>query len=226
MLATPAYDGRIECRYAYGLVESIALCAANGIALHPVWWPGEALVQHARNMLIALAMEGEVDDLLFVDADQEFTSEQVFAILKHNVDCVGAPVRKKSDSEESYNVLAKSPFIPADRATGLWHVDAVGTGFLRLSRHALEGLWGASQPYAKNGQKARMIFELRIEDGQLVGEDTTMCRKLAALGIPVYLDPRFVPVHIGTKRYEGNFLNWISRLQKANGEPVCASHER
>lgn len=213
MLATPTHDGRVECTYANGVVEAVKLCAKSGIDLFPVWWPGEALVQHARNMLVAMALEAKVDDLIFVDADQEFTGEQVLALLCHKVDCVGAPVRLKTDEHEGYNVRALDGL--AGRNGGLWAVDGVGTGFLRLSREALKSLWELSEPYEKNGQKARMVFEVGVVDGRLVGEDVSMCLKLTHEKIPIHIDPSMVPGHIGPKNYKGNFKDWVARLHAA-----------
>lgn len=215
MLGTPAYDGRVDVGYTYSLVQSIQACADKGIALHPVWWPGEALVQHARNMLVKMALEANVEALLFADADQEWAPEEALALLSHPVDVVGAPVRKKTDDKELYNVRSKTPFMPVDKQSGLWIVDGIGTGFLKLSRKALVDLWKQSEPYDHNGVSVRMVFDVGVVDGRLMGEDTYMCEKLTALGYRIHLDPRFVVTHNGTKKFKGDFRAYIARLQAA-----------
>lgn len=214
MLATPAYDGRVEVTYTHSLVQTIRLCAANGIAVHPVWWPGEALVQHARNMLVAEALEARVDAVLFVDSDQEWQPEVALKLLKYPVDVVGAPVRKKSDTEESYNVRSHTPHFPVG-PSGLWIADAIGTGFLKVSQKALQAVWDASQPYSKGNQSTRMVFDVPVIDGQLYGEDTVFCHKLRECGYDIHVDFKAQVGHVGNKTYRGDFENYVKRLQAA-----------
>lgn len=210
MLATPSHDGKVEAVYANALVGTVKLCAGYGIELFPVIWPYEALVQHARNMLMALARQAEVDDVLLVDADQEWQPEAAVRLLSHEVQVVGLAVRRKEEAE-SYNVRSRQ--IPLRGAgNGLWLVDGIGTGFLRLAKSAIAALWDASESYAKNGQQTRMMFDVQVVNGQLVGEDVWMCGKLAALGIPIHLDPSFTVSHLGAKKYQGDFEAFVGKL--------------
>lgn len=213
MLATPTYDGKVECEYTHSLVQSIMLCAQHEINLYPVWWPHEALVQHARNMLLMLALEARVDDIVFVDADQTWEASEMLSLLTHKVDCVGAAVRLKCE-EERYNVRAIRPPYQSEHHHGLLIVDSVGTGFLRLSNSAMGSVWELSKPYTKNGQDARMAFDVCVVAGHLVGEDVTMCEKLKEWGIDVHIDPAINPGHIGHKKYTGNFANYLARLMQ------------
>ncbi len=215
LLGTPCYDGRVDAWYAHSLVQTIKLCVASDIEILPVFMSYDSLVQRARNDIVKLAVEGGFDDLFFIDADQGWEPFWVLALLQHPVDVVGAPVIKKSDQPELYNVKSSSgPDMPVDPVTGLWIVDSVGTGFLRLSRKAFMALWGRSEEYrTDNGQVARWIFDVRPVDGRLVGEDVAMCGKLREAGIDVHIDPTFNPSHIGTKKWTGDFLAWIDRLK-------------
>jgi len=213
MLGTPAYDGRVDVGYTFSLVKSIQACAAYGIALHPVWWPGEALIQHARNMLVGLAVEGGVDDLIFVDSDEEWEPDHILALLSHPVDVVGAAVRKRTDEVEAYNVRSKTANIPVDIKTGLWLVDGIGTGFLRLSRRALTALFQNSEPYDHSGTKCRMVFDVGVVNGRLVGEDICMCDKLTALGFKIHVDPSFTITHVGTKKFKGCIQTYVEKLK-------------
>lgn len=213
MLATPAYSGQVEVEYTHALVQSIRACADFDINLKPVWWPGEALVQHARNMLVGIAIESKVDNVLFVDSDQSWQPQEAVALLRHPVDVVGAPVRRKSDSVEEYNVRVAGSEIRIDEATGLWQVSAIGTGFLSVSRKALQAVWDRSKPYRKGDQNTRMVFDVPVIDGELWGEDTIFCQKLTDAGFPIHVDPSFVVAHHGAKKYTGSFLNYIDQLR-------------
>lgn len=221
MLGTPAYDGRVDVGYAYSMLRSVQACQANGIALHPVWWPGEALVQHARNMLVKMALEAKVDALLFVDSDQEWEPENVLALLKHPVDVVGAPVPKKSDVED-YNVRVNGGHLTIDQKTGLWRVAGVGTGFLKLSIRALVALWTSAAAYSHGGHDCRMIFDVGIQDGRLIGEDFVLCEKLDILGIPIHVDPSFTVAHRGTKTWRGDFRKYVDGLSERENKAVAS----
>ncbi len=223
MLATPAHDWRADVRFFDSVLRTVKLCAEHGIEIIPVFLPGDALVQKARNDLVRMAIEASVDDIFFIDSDQFWEPEWVLRLLQYPVDVVGAPVRKKADDKEVYNVKANGPFIPVDEATGLWLPLAVGTGFLRLSRDALEAAWLASDEYTNpDGSAGRMVFDVRVLEGKLYGEDTILCGKLADAGFPIYLDPTFTVPHVGMKVYEGDFVAYIEGLQKT--ETVVAAN--
>jgi hypothetical protein len=215
MIATPSYDGTVGCHFAHSLVETVRLGMLAGVDVRAIYMPNDALIQRSRNDLVRIALESKFDDLIFIDADQEWKPEWVIQLLKHPVDCVGGAVRKKSDAE-SYNVKAASVQIPRDPRTGLLEVEGLGTGFLRLSNRALQALWDGAEEYKDDaGKVCRWIFDVRPINGRLVGEDIFMTMRLRQSGIKVYLDPTITCSHIGTKKWDGNFAAWLERLQKA-----------
>lgn len=208
LIGTPAHDGRVEAWYAHSLFQTGKIAAKRGVDLDAVIMSYDALVQCARNDLVALAIEHQYDDLIFIDSDQEWKPEWIFQLLAAPVDVIGGAVRKKSDIE-SYNVRAS---LPIENVNGLLAVSGVGTGFMRLSRKALTDAWAASTPYRRNGRECRMVFDLNIVDGELVSEDMTLCDKLGALGLPIFVDPDMTCSHIGAKKYSGDFAAWLAAL--------------
>ncbi len=213
LVGTPCYDGRIDVCYANALRQTEALCRSRGIEIVPIYLAYDALVQRARNDLVRLALEAGFGDMLFIDSDMEWEPQWALKLLEHPVDCVGAAYRKKTDAQELYTVRAHMP-IPVDLKTGLWVVEGVGTGFVRLSRKALQALWDASEEYENEGRKCRWIFDVCVVDHQLVSEDNIMCEKLRQLGINVHIDPSFTPTHIGMKKYVGDFAAYVAALNK------------
>ncbi len=216
LLGTPCFDGRPDAWYMHSVIQTIKVCAVRGIEIVPILMSYDAMVQRARNDLVKLALERGFDDLLFIDADEEWDPLWALALIEHDVDVVGGAVRKKTDDAELYNVRAASPFIPVERRTGLWLVDGIGTGFLRLSKRALQALWESAEPYRDNGSECRMVFNVAIVNGDLVSEDTFMCNTLKAAGFNIYLDPSFTVTHIGPKKFKGDFLTWVTLLQRAS----------
>lgn len=215
LIATPCYDGRTDVWFNHSLNESIKLAARHEVDLCPVYMSYDALIQRARNDLVRLAVESDMQDLIFIDSDQGWEPEWILKLLSYPVDVVGGAVRKKSDAEQ-YNVRAKLP-IPMDPATGLLIVEGLGTGFLRLSRKAFMALWNGSQEYRNEGRTCRMVFDVRIVDGELVSEDNIVSMKLKASGIPVHLDPSMTCDHIGAKRWTGDFAKWLAGFQPVQG---------
>ncbi len=211
LIGTPSYDGRLEAWYVNALRQTEAYCRPHGIEFTPVFLSYDALVQRARNDLVRLAVEGDYDDLFFIDSDIEWAPQWALKLLNHPVDCVGTAYRKKTDAQELYTVRSK---VPVPMENGLCVVEGVGTGFVRLSRKAFMALWDSSEEYENEGRKCRWIFDVCVVDGKLVSEDNIMCEKLRRLGFKVHVDPSFTPTHIGMKKYHGDFANYIARLNQ------------
>lgn len=222
IIGTPTHDGTVEVWYANSILYSYGRCLVNSIVLDPLYMAYDSLIQNARNDLVAAAIKGDYDDLIFIDADQDWNPDWILKLLAHPVDVVGGAVRKKTDKEERYNVVSATLPIPVDQRTGLMIVDAVGTGFLRLSKRALHDLWNSADDYTCQGKQARWIFDLRPVNGVLVGEDVLLCQKLRQLGYAIHVDPTMTCGHIGKKRWQGNFATWYEGYRSRTGAPASS----
>jgi len=206
MIGTPAHDGRVDVWYCHSLSNTIKALQDKDIELFPVYVTMDSLVQRARNDLVKLAVEGGIDDLIFIDSDQEWDPNDILKLLSYDVDVVGGTVVKKTDTPE-YNVKSLKEGLLQDPDNGLIKVQYVGTGFLRMSRKAFTAVWNMSEPYKCPQQDSRMVFELKVIDGDLVSEDNVFCDKWASLGGEVWIDPTITCNHIGAKKYTGDFFN-------------------
>ena len=218
LIGTPTMDGKVEAEYANCLAETMKLCIQRGIEVYPLFICYESIIQNIRNDIVAVAMKFDfITDLMWIDADQGWKPEWVPRLLNYPVDVVGGTVRKKTDERELYNVKHTSTGphdIPIDPATGLWIVDALGTGFLRMSRRALQVLWDNSEEYRVwEKEPSRWIFDIRPVNGSLVGEDVAVSGKLRQYGIQTHLDPSMTCSHIGSKKYVGDFQKWIANMK-------------
>lgn len=210
LIATPAYDGRLDVWYTNALVNTIRVAQANGIFVHPVFMSYDALIQRARNDLFGLAVEGEYDDMIFIDSDMEWAPEWVMELLSREEDVVGGTARKKTDDAEIYVAKTKDLTV---HENGLIKCEGLGTGFVRLSRKAFMALWDASPEYQNEGKTRRMICDVQVVDGQLYSEDTVLFKKLSELGFDIWLDPKMTCVHIGTKKFYGNLQAFLNRIK-------------
>ena len=201
MIATPTYDGKVHVRYLDSLLQTVRAAPAD-IGIFPVYIPGDALVQRARNSLCGMALAARdgtgVDDVVFIDADIGWKAEDFFRLLSHSCGIVGGAYRQKRDD----TVLVYRPRDgeqPNDE--GLLAVEAIGCGFLRISGEALKRLWDDAAEYRDGPVTMRAIFECRVERGELLSEDIAMCRRWTALGGSIYLDTRIECDHIGERVY-------------------------
>lgn len=213
MIGTPCYDGRLDVWYANSLVNTIKMAPEHGVEITPVWVSFDALIQRARNDTAAIAIEGGYDDLIWIDSDIEWQPEWFFKLLDHPHDVVGGTYRKKGDIEEY--VLRQTTKKSIDPDSGLMEVDGLGTGFVKMSRSAIQYLWNSSRKYIdpKDNKERAMIFDVTIESMSMVSEDITAFNRLRNGGYSVWLDTTVCCGHTGPKKWVGNFSGWWSKLK-------------
>jgi glycosyltransferase involved in cell wall biosynthesis len=214
LIATPSYDGKVDVHYTNALLQTVLLGYQNEIEFMPLFMAYDSLVQRARNDLLAIAVESNVDGILWIDADMQWHPQWAVDLVKSGKDAVGLPVIKKS-IEESYNVKCKPENLIVD-ADGYMKVDSIGTGFLYLSNKAFKHLWSKGKKYFSNNQERRWVFEVTIKNEDLYSEDTLMCEKLIKGGFDVYIDPAKTCSHIGTLKFTGNFLEFMIKVKEFN----------
>ncbi len=210
LIGTPSYDGRIDVWYANSLLGTVKLAHEKDIFVHAIYTSYDSLIQRARNSLFKLAIDGGYDDLFFIDSDCEWEPEWFFRLLERPEPIIGAALVKKS-STEGYTVKLMDKELKKSEDGKLIEVDGVGTGFLKIGRFALEKLWEISEEYTSEGQKHRMVCDIKIENGDLISEDYILCNKWKSLGYKVWLDPTITLNHIGTKKFKGDFNAFITK---------------
>jgi len=224
MIGTPCYDGKIEVWHANSLVQTIKMSADLGVEIYPIWLSYDALVQRARNDVVALMMDMGCDDLIWIDADIDWNPTDFYKLLSYPVDVVGGTYRKKGDQEE-YVAKILDPNRPMDPHTGLIEVEGLGTGFLRMSRKAVQHLWDTSPKYSERGRDIdrRWIFDVAIKNADLVSEDIHVCDLLRTGGFPIWLDTQITCGHTGIKHFTGNFASWFTQLR--NQAPTAPTQQ-
>lgn len=210
LIGTPTLDGRVDVWYCDSLLQSIKMSLDKDVFLHAIYPSYDSLLQRSRNSLVKLALEQEFDDLVFIDSDIQWDPEWLFKILQMPEPVIGGALVKKSDTNEGYTVQLLNKDLKWNSTKELFEVDGVGTGFMKVSRFALEKLWETSKPYTDESGEQRMIFDITINDkGELVSEDYTMCNKWKELGYKVWVLPEITCNHLGVKKWKGNFKKFI-----------------
>lgn len=214
MIGTPCYDGRIDVWYANSLMTTVKMSKEKGVEITPMWVSFDALIQRARNDTVQIALEMGMDDLIWIDSDIEWNPEWFYKLLEYPEDIVGGTYRKKGDIEQY--VLRQTKKRPINQQTGLVEVDGLGTGFVKMSRASLQWLWDNSPEYVdpKDGKERRMIFDVVIENGDMVSEDIHMFNTLTRGGFKVYMDTAMTCNHIGPYKFKGDFMKWYNGVEK------------
>ena len=210
LIGTPSYDGRVDVWFANSLIETVKMSEKKGIFVHTIYTSYDSLVQRARNSLIKLAIDGKYDDLFFIDSDTEWEPEWFFNLLDRPEPIVGGSLIKKTE-KEGYTVKLLDKKLKYSEDKKLLEVDGVGTGFMKVSKFAFDKLWLASDPYTSEGEQHRMVFDIKVENGDLISEDYVLCNKWKSLGYKVWLDPTITCNHIGIKKFKGNFKKFIDK---------------
>ena len=215
LIATPSHEGTVCCDYAVAMAETFRQNKNYDYELQLQFWMYQSLVQKARNSLLAKAYKNDYDEMVWIDADQGFKAEDFYRLLEHPVDAVAFPVRMKTE-EDQYNIRPHDPAAHDwDDELKLLEVRAIGTGFLRLSKKAIRILWDAGEPYKQDGEEVRMICNLEIRNGGIIGEDIQICERLQNAGIKIYADIESTCDHFGTKRFRGDYVQYCFDQVKA-----------
>lgn len=233
-LATPCYGGQANIHYVRALLDLQTACAARGVGLH-IELGGDSLISRIRSVMAAQFMASDATHLLFVDADIGFLPEQVFRLLDSGHDVVGGicPAKnihwqkvREAASVGHEDLLAAGlsyvvRFKPSNTVeiddAGFGEVDYIGTGFMMVSRTAMQRLYDAHPELrAKLGDLGRrqvpsaaMVYECMIEPetGQHLSEDYAFCRRWKDLNGKIFADFRGRFIHAGVMDYVGSVMD-------------------
>lgn len=218
LIGTPALDGKVQAWYTDSLVNSVKVCAANGIDLLPVILLDESILPMARNELLNIAYQENVESIVFIDSDQIWNPQALLEVINSSYDVMGLPVVSKTDEPGKFNVIIQNiDNIVTDEDKNI-KVDAVGTGFFKISRKALEALWNSNQSVEFRGKELKLICEYATNYNAFIGEDIYLCNKLRDLDFDIWVNPNFTCGHIGSKVWMGDFAHFLDFLTKPKEE--------
>lgn len=234
-LATPCYGGMVNMFYMRSVLALQGACEARGIGLHVDLLCGDHQITRARARLAARFLaHRQATHLLFVDADIGFEPANVFRLLDCGHDFVGGVCPLKSIDWDKVraaaqagasDLMAKSVgyvvrFIPTPDSSvevhdGIARVAYVGTGFMMLSRSAIEQI-AAAHPELRTDLSdvepgmtdCPMVFDTLIEPAtrQYLSEDYAFGLRWAALGGEIWADVESRLVHVGHAAYAGSLM--------------------
>lgn len=223
-IATPAY-GDVCCGYAMSLFETGRKLEQAGISSELFLLSGNCHVDDSRNECVRSFLETDCTELLFLDADLRWNEDDFTNLLSYDVDVVGATYPLKQN-DEAFPVLD----IGEEQENGLYKVNGLPTGFLRIKRHVLQRLYNESIKFkGKKDSKDRLplglIFERTIENFNRYGGDYAFCKKWRATGGSIYLMPDATFNHFGEHVWTGNYNRFQRRMNGKGTEDYLLAVE-
>lgn len=202
--ATPMYGGQCTAQFHKSAMLTAEELTKQNIPYEWATLYNESLITRARNNLVAAFMSTDLDVLMFIDADIEFSPHDIAKLW--NLSCegngvvVGAYPMKRPDKPCSAWVEGR--LVNLDTLSGITKIDLAGTGFMMIRRDALELMMERfpEAKYEDHGEKYA-LFDTSIEDGVYLSEDYTFCSRYRSIGGEITLDPSIILNHIGTFTY-------------------------
>lgn len=220
MVATPAYDGRVETGYSQSLAEAAFCSPLYQVKMTASVMGNGAFIDLARNLFVKMFLEDhkECTHLFFIDSDLKFPSNAFIGLARSGLDiCAGVYPRRQSPPD--YPIK----YAPHPEMGGLWvdkdgwiMAERVPTGFLCISRKVIEEM-AEDAPKLKihghEGEVPRLFYTKVDEQGRFIGEDYCFCddyREKYGKPIPVW--PNIDFEHSG---YKGNLEDFLAEKIKA-----------
>lgn len=147
--------------------------------------PSTCLVHINRNTIVEIALEEEVDHVMFIDSDMIFPDDGIKILASKDKDIIGANynVRGKLPLYRTVNYkykdLPKEPFI----------CDGVASGFMLVKTSVFRKI---DPPW---------FFFKHLGGNAFLGEDYWFCEKARKAGYDIWCDPTIKIEHIGDYRY-------------------------
>jgi predicted O-methyltransferase YrrM len=220
-IATPTYDGTLHHRYVSSLMAATLYCLFHKVELELRIIAGASLIQYARNQLVREFLEDPTyTHMMWIDSDVGFDPRAIMQLLDHHKEVVGGVYPMKCTPIEW-------PYAPAEgqKLAELHKAAVMPGGFLLCTRKAMQTVADASGEYWHHmgglRHLTKHVFDLVLENRQLLGEDIILCRKLIACGIDVWCDPDLPFVHCGGNEWRGNLADAVR--QGAVTQPIDRS---
>src|SRR5512139_2282894 len=149
----------------------------------------ESLITRARNEMTALFLNTDWSHMFWIDADIEFTPDDVAKVWNMNADIgVGVYAMKKPDKQ--YFAAWKDGELIKDLdqyGEDPVEVDYAGTGFMCIKRGVIERLVETAEHYQGQNGKVAALYMTPVHNGGFESEDYYFCRKAREAGFKVIM---------------------------------------
>lgn len=162
----------------------------------------ESLVTRARNEMTATFLKTNHTHMFWLDADIEFTPEDVADVWNMDADIgVGVYAMKKRDAQWFAAWKAGALVKDLDQWQGPVEVDYAGTGFMCIKREVIETLAEGAESYEGPDGRVPALYMTPIHNDGFESEDYHFCRVARDAGFSIMMNPDVRLGHIGQYSY-------------------------
>lgn len=195
----------MEWKTISSLVGLGHLCAKANIGYAMDVIPGDAFVDHSRNLIAHRFLKLGFRDLLFVDADVSFHPMDAAKLCQAEPELVCGLYRMKKD-REVYPARLFEPIEMHESDPNLIRLLWGPAGFMRIRASVFEKMkemW-PDEWYQDSGtgEKIYDFFPAGRREHTRQSEDVGFCNKAHALGIKLWAMQGIALQHTGTKAFE------------------------
>ena len=190
VIATPSFDGSFVEAYVAGLLASERALRDADIDMNWVSTSNCPVLSSARASLVATFLESGASHLLFVDADQGFTSVDVLRLLSHDVPFVAAICARWEgghfDIRGDLQMDPKRPGVARIVSGGV-----VGLGFAMIQRSVflrLAEAYPERRMWVQEDMPLYDFFPITVENGEWYHEDQSFEKLWQDIGGDVLVD--------------------------------------
>ena len=221
-LAITECYGKVHSGCSDSILKNSLVLIHKGHTVTPLY-NGDLYIDHSRNFCAKVFLDSDCDVMVFVDADLKFEEDAILTLIEHDKSIVAGAYRFKEDKEGYPVVLNYSRNNNCkDEATGLVYVDSAPTGLMKITRSALESMI-AHYDLKPDSKGIIPFFDtgIRFRDStEWWGEDSFFCRRWKDMGMNMYVEPRLMFTHTGTKDYTGSLHEYLMGRQVKNMDNV------
>lgn len=216
MIATPAYDGKIDMDYAMSITESAHIAPVFGIHVTATILKNGAFIDLARNRLTKLFLDSDCTHLFFIDADLRWEHRAFVGLVTSGLPICAGVYPKRQTPEEYPARFAIDPvagegiWVSHDGSTdhdkicdaGWIMCERVPTGFLCISREVIEAMVAKSpkQMMLNEGEQPLLFAATYFRRGEnneflpvdLVNEEFKPTDPVDFIGEDFYFSDRYV----------------------------------
>jgi hypothetical protein len=196
------YGGMCQAPYFKSCLELQEAFLTNGLDFDFLITTNESLITRARNTSVAKFLKTDFEYMMFIDGDIEFSPDDVAKLwnLEADVCCGAYPMKKMGKGTTAWKDGVQ---VPLEEFKEVTPIDYAGTGFLMISRKAIEKMI-ESYPETKHEESIGdcwALFDTEIKHGVYLSEDYSFCDKWREIGGEILLDPSIKLKHYGMYGY-------------------------
>jgi hypothetical protein len=219
ILATVARESKLDVFYVHSLSDTIKSAMNAGIIVMPVFIGNDRSIPMAKNDLLKIAFEQDVDSIVFVDHDLAWDANEMVRLMTADAPVAVLPVISKKPNSVIYDIdFDKSN--PQFDKQGLLKVTYASTACMKLDKTVIQALMNSNVSITdENNNDVKVVFEHQTQYGRFFNESMVLCNKLKDLGIDIWAIPTTTCSQNTINLFTADFPGWLDSIRQSTSVP-------